>query len=489
MAIDVRHRAVTLGDLVRPIAIPLGAILLGGALVAAPGPRVLDLAGLAVVGVGFIVSDMATIKRALVAIALIELPLQLDIYLGHDEVLGSIGTVSGFNISVTTFVLVLLYGLWGVEAMSSRRGWRRPASLALLPAAGYFTATLLSALVARRPLVAMYEIVIIFQALLILIYVVHFIRTRRDLLFVVFLTVIGMLIQAFIALVIQQVGSFAFGAFAGGAKDTRVAGTLGSPNVLGSYLALVLGPTLGLALSSAHRSLRFLAGGTLLVGSLALLLTESRGAWVGYGIALTIAIAVAYRMEWVRSRQLLLLAIPMVVMIASQAPTILARLGEFTNPAAQARIPLMELAFKMIQDAPVFGVGANNFSTALSEYLTVEYSQTWIFTVHNKYLLVWVEAGLIALVMFSWFLIAALRRAWRVVRLGDPLLGPLALGLMAGVASNMIHMLVDIFNGRPQTHTLWLVIGTIIALEAMVRRGDGGRAAALDPYRAPASPL
>lgn len=487
MTIDIRGEAVTLGGLVQPLMIPMTALLAGGALLAVRGPRLLDLVALAIIGCGFLASDMATVKHTLVAIALIELPLQLDIYLGHDEALGSIGTISGFNVSVTSFVLVMLYGIWAAEAFSSQRIWRRPTSLALLPAASYFAATALSTLVARRPLVSMYEIVIILQALLILVYVVHFVRTRRRLLFVLTLTVFGLLLQALIALVVEQVGSFSFGAFAGDTKAARVAGTLGSPNVLASYLALVLGPALGLAISSAHRSLRIFARLTMVVGVLALLLTQSRGAWVGYGIALLATVVVAYRMQWLRSKQLVLLGIPFAIVIAFQAGPIITRLGQFTNPAAQARIPLMELAVRMLGDAPILGVGANNFSIALSEYLTVEYSQAWIFTVHNKYLLVWVEAGLLALAMFMWFLTSALRRAWRVVRIGDPMLSPIALGLMAGVVSNMIHMLVDIFNGRPQTHALWLVVGLIIATEALTRRADRGPAVMVDPYPAAAT--
>src|SRR5258708_31336045 len=45
------------------------------------------------------------------------------------------------------------------------------------------------------------------------------------------------------------------------------------------------------------------------------------------------------------------------------------------------------LAFRMISDHPLLGVGSNNFSTVMEGYVTRELQRGFLYTVHNKYLL------------------------------------------------------------------------------------------------------
>jgi O-antigen ligase len=135
------------------------------------------------------------------------------------------------------------------------------------------------------------------------------------------------------------------------------------------------------------------------------------------------------------------------------------------NPAAFARLPLNGLAWQMFQEHPLVGVGANNFIAASSEFLTVDWTRVWLHTVHNKYLLVMAETGILGFIAFGWFLSSAVLGGWRGYRLGDSVIGPLALGFTAGLVGNMVHMFADVFHGRPDTVMLWLVIGVLAALD------------------------
>src|SRR5439155_18314025 len=96
------------------------------------------------------------------------------------------------------------------------------------------------------------------------------------------------------------------------------------------------------------------------------------------------------------------------------------------------------------------------------------------YTVHNKYLLVWSEAGIGALLAFLWFLGSTLRRGWSLWRRDDPLLSPLALGLTAGIIGQTVHMSVDIFQSRPQIQLLWLVAGLLVAMQNVARETRDG---------------
>jgi O-antigen ligase len=127
----------------------------------------------------------------------------------------------------------------------------------------------------------------------------------------------------------------------------------------------------------------------------------------------------------------------------------------------------MKLAFRIIEDNPVLGVGANNFTVVMDRYLTPEFRHSFLFAVHNKYLLVLSETGIIGLLAFLAFLLDALRKGWQCWALQDRLLSPLALGFAAGIAGHMVHMSVDVFRGRPTQQLLWLVAALLTAMHRM----------------------
>jgi O-antigen ligase len=132
----------------------------------------------------------------------------------------------------------------------------------------------------------------------------------------------------------------------------------------------------------------------------------------------------------------------------------------------------MQLAWSIIKDHPVFGVGANNFALVIPQYTTPAIANVWLYTVHNNYLLVWAETGVVGLGAFIAFLLVTVGRGWRVWRVRDRVLSPLALGLAAAVIGHMVHMLVDLFNMRPETQLLWLVAGLITAMNEINRENN-----------------
>lgn len=75
-------------------------------------------------------------------------------------------------------------------------------------------------------------------------------------------------------------------------------------------------------------------------------------------------------------------------------------------------IPLMRLAFSVIADHPILGVGSNNFPVAMLGYLSGELRSqlAFRFIAHNKCLLIWAETGIVGLAAFLAFLFGALRR-------------------------------------------------------------------------------
>jgi O-antigen ligase len=170
------------------------------------------------------------------------------------------------------------------------------------------------------------------------------------------------------------------------------------------------------------------------------------------------------------------------------------RLSGSDKGSAQSRFPLMHLAWNIIRDHPLTGVGANNFAVILGDYVTPQFSREWIYTVHNKYLLVWAELGLGGLIAFVWFLGETLRKSWACVRTADPLLAPLALGFTAAIVGQMTHMFFDVFHSRPQVQSLWVVAAVVAAMYRIAseqpaaahtaRHTDATRPGVLNPRQA-----
>jgi hypothetical protein len=104
----------------------------------------------------------------------------------------------------------------------------------------------------------------------------------------------------------------------------------------------------------------------------------------------------------------------------------------------------------------------------MPQYLTSDFSYTWIHVVHNKFLLVWAEMGTVGLLAYLWFLFDTLKRGWRVIQANEPYLSPIALGLVAAILGWIVHMQVALFHDSIQVLTLGLVVGLIAAMDRLL---------------------
>lgn len=445
------------------------AVIAGAVLVVATPSTYVRLAGVAIIGVAMGLSSVDQVKRALIAVIVLEIPLQLDIFLNQDPL--ALTDINGFNVSLSTVALAALYLLWAAERAATRTG-DRGLLRAVVPAIAYFAVCAATLLVAGDPLLSIYEINILGQALLLLIYVVHWARSRENLLFLTLVILSGIYLQAAIAVVQHYTGSsFELGPIKALIVDGRATGTLKHGNRLGAYAAMLLGPALGVAVARGiPKSYRAFGAVGFLLGVSTLMLSGSRGALVGTGAALMLGAFLAYRRGWVSGRVLLGGAVVVALVAMTQLDVLGARLERDVteDPNVIGRVRLLELSAALIAKHPILGVGANNFSHSLPEVVTVDYTGIWLATVHNKYALEWVEKGFIGITTFIYFLVAAVRRAWRVFRLGDSMTAPLGLGFLCGVVAMLVHMNFDKFVDRTSVQMLWLFAGTIFALHRLV---------------------
>jgi O-antigen ligase len=138
-------------------------------------------------------------------------------------------------------------------------------------------------------------------------------------------------------------------------------------------------------------------------------------------------------------------------------------------------LPLARLSLDMIRDHPLLGVGLNNYAVYIGDYAGPAFTRDFIYTVHNKYLLVLAEGGPAALAAFLWFIGSALANGLRGARSPDPVVFAVAVGAAAAIAGSTLHMAVDVFNDRATVQTLCLVAGLLAALAALATAAPPGR--------------
>jgi O-antigen ligase len=250
----------------------------------------------------------------------------------------------------------------------------------------------------------------------------------------------------------------------------RVGGTIGSPNTAAAYLCLTLSLAIGVLAARPTGQLRRLTVLALSLGVLALIVTGSRGGWVAFAISSSLIGVWTIRRRLVRPRTGGLVVLCIVALSTPFWGTITQRVVGNDNGAASSRVPLMKLASEMISAHPLLGLGVNNVGVDIPEYAGPQFDGQWLYTVHNKYLLVWAEAGIGALLAFVWFLVVTLRRGLRSARSSDRTLAPLAVGLAAGIAGQLIHFGVDLFQSKPDVEGLWLAAGLLAAIELILLR-------------------
>jgi putative inorganic carbon (HCO3(-)) transporter len=266
----------------------------------------------------------------------------------------------------------------------------------------------------------------------------------------------------------------------------RAYGTFDQPNPYGGYLGLTLPLAMGLVAggllrvacpSPSPRSSRpspsrekvtpawwiLLAGGSAALMLAALIMTWSRGAWLGFGAAVVVmAMAVVVRSGRgaVLGAVFGLLAAYVLLAggLARVPPSITQRFGDFVpylgvldvqgmeitdaNFAVLERVAHWQAAWQMWTDYPWLGVGIGNYEPAYSRYALPFWPQA-LGHAHNYYLNIAAETGVIGLLSYLLLWGAALVLAWRVVRRASGWYWGVSLGVLGVLVHLSVHNVFD----------------------------------------------
>jgi O-antigen ligase len=257
----------------------------------------------------------------------------------------------------------------------------------------------------------------------------------------------------------------------------RLSSSIDNPNELASTLVAALALSLGLATALRRLPLvRLAAAAGAALCAAGIFLTGSRGALVGLAVALAAFLVIGAR--W-RGRLIVVAAVVVVAGVGYYRYLASAELRAHVSGvgSGEARLDLWTVGWRMVEDQPVRGLGAGQFNVSSVHYLlqpgAIGRGDAFIGTpkvAHNTYLEVWVELGLVGLILFLSLLIfclyATLKAVRVFVRLGDDEMAMIARTLFVAIAGVMA---AAFFGSREYTKELWLLAGFAPALLAIAR--------------------
>jgi O-antigen ligase len=243
-----------------------------------------------------------------------------------------------------------------------------------------------------------------------------------------------------------------------GDRWLRPYGFLPHPNVLGGFFSVATLAVAGWVLApDARGTTRYVLVLCLCVGFYALLLTFSRGAWLGFAVGGLVALPYVWR-QW---RRLLPALVALVIVggvfVGQYYPLLLTRAGvgqaNTEMRSIADRVVYTRIAQIAIAERPLTGHGANNYPWYAANYLfyNTDYDLRGD-NVHNIYLGIWSDLGVIGVGLFMAMLTCGLLAA-----LHTPSIERVA--CVAGVIGWMFTGLFDHYMWTlPQMQALWLLL-------------------------------
>ncbi len=281
----------------------------------------------------------------------------------------------------------------------------------------------------------------------------------------------------------------------------RAYGTFEQPNPFGGYMALTgllaLGGVLGLLMwgwekwragegwSLSLKGDAMWGSGLILLTAvactLALVMSWSRGAWLGFAAGLAVLVLMWPRKLW---QGVAITAVVSVLLLGAWQADLLpvsftSRLTSFvadfqlgdvrgvdindTNYSVLERLAFWQTAVRMAETEPWLGVGLGNYTAVYDKYALINWT-TSLGHAHNYYLNQLAETGFIGLLAYLllWLIIL-----WHNVQLGQRLPWPtrgLALGLLAAWVALAVHQLVD----KLYVNNIYIQIGAMLALQQLL---------------------
>lgn len=271
---------------------------------------------------------------------------------------------------------------------------------------------------------------------------------------------VNLIFKSFIVLIGCQV-ILGIGQFTGkhvmGLHEIRITATLENSNAFGAFLVLFLFPMVFCFLREKHKRKKIVYGTMAFLIFTNIILASTRNAFVGIAFGFVV-LALFYSYKFV-------LAIGGLGILAMFIPAIGDRVKQiFDASQNSSRIVLMKCAGKIISDYPVNGIGNGNFKSYYNLYRQYyeefQIGEHAYYVVHNSFLKIWAELGIIALIVFISSLGIGFFELKKVAKkLKESPIKSFYIGFMVSFLSFVLMNMIDHFIIVPKVITyFWIIL-------------------------------
>ncbi len=249
---------------------------------------------------------------------------------------------------------------------------------------------------------------------------------------------------------------------------SRATGTIGHPNILAYLYEIAMPICFALYLVEEKFHVRLWYFFSLVMGLVGIITTLSRAGWLTLPLSLCFVLLMVYRRNIFSRKAFIKIFIGSIagfVFLIVFYPTIEKRYFHESYHSAESRLPMNVAALSVIKQFPITGVGLNNFSNVYKQYDTTGGSRLVGSSgqvVHNLYLLIWGDTGIIGLATFLWIFIATFFVAGRLIARAPPWQRAVTIGIVAGLFAHLLHGLVD--PGFPLAMNISILIYSLIGI-------------------------
>ena len=244
--------------------------------------------------------------------------------------------------------------------------------------------------------------------------------------------------------------------------------TYGNHNHLAGYLEMAIPLILGLFLIGYKPGIVFFLVYLSFLLLTALVLTLSRGGWIGSLLGLSLMAFALLTSRYFKRKGFIITAIggslALALIVLASTPVV-ERVRTAIQKEEEANFSSRMVAWggvvEMIGDYPLLGTGPGTFATVFTKYQPTGLSRHFTMA-HNDYLHFTSEVGLALIAVFSWMVIAFYKRGFYKLKNPSRLGRGITLGAMSGITAILFHSISDFNLHIPANALLFTVLVAIV---------------------------
>jgi Lipid A core - O-antigen ligase and related enzymes len=248
----------------------------------------------------------------------------------------------------------------------------------------------------------------------------------------------------------------------------RAYSTFVNPNYWGAFLNLILFIYI-FRLKQAKDIERKICWLIISLGLVNLVLTFTMGSWISF-IIVSAALLARRRKKLIILAALLLLMVVVVLALIPPTRQAVLSLIKLKTWTGNERIRLWITGLLMFKDHPVIGVGSGNYLVRYIDYIKA-YPYLYLgrdaYSVHNSYIKVMAETGLLGITAFLFVLVNLIRKFTVLYRESSGSFKNIKIGVLAGASTFIIQNFLNNLFFIPQVNVFFW---TMIALAIVYRR-------------------